>query len=230
MHPAGSKSGEVVARSADDFTPPDEPRCRNFTASHQVDATRLTRTFTRTTRDAAHPEHDPSPTLTAHVRLPFVLMKARTLRRSGRSWSSTGAVLSVLLAALLHVLACAHGVKPTATDHAHNVVSASVVHHNTYAVDRAQGGHRHASAVPQEAHLTAEEPPGHGHGCCLDEDEPTAQPTRTTVPAPDSDAHTLQSRPADATPPLRQSEAPAFEPSGAAHGGQSRSRLGVWRT
>lgn len=165
MNPAGSKSGEVVARSADDFTPPDEPRCRNFTASHQVDATRLTRIFTRTTRDAAHPEHDPSPTLTARVRLPFVLMKARTLRRSGRSWSSTGAVLSVLLAALLHVLACVHGVKPTATDHAHNVVSASVVHHNTYAVDRARGGTTGTRTPYRRKHTSRlRNPPGMGTG------------------------------------------------------------------
>ncbi|KKD12281.1 hypothetical protein TR66_26695 [Streptomyces sp. WM6391] len=157
-------------------------------------------------------------------------MEARSLRRSGRSWSSTGAVLSVLLAALLHVLACVHGPKPAATDHAHNVLSVSAVHHYAYAADRAQGEHSHAYTVPQEAHLTAEEPAGHGHGCCLDEDEPTVQPARTTAPAPDSDAHTVSARPADAPPAVRQSEASTFEPSGAAHGGQSRSRLGVWRT
>ncbi|MFD0432747.1 hypothetical protein [Streptomyces chartreusis] len=136
--------------------------------------------------------------------------------RHHRSASRTGAVLVLLLAALLHVLACAHG--PTLAGEA-----------------RADTPFVAAAACGQAPHDqqqagTGQSSPYHDRGAhCWGGDEPTVQPPRDVTSALSvvHDAlpggHTVV-----LVPPSRPSPAPPV--SGGPSAGHARALFGVWRT
>ncbi|MGW4173029.1 hypothetical protein ACWEGX_39700 [Streptomyces chartreusis] len=136
--------------------------------------------------------------------------------RHHRSASRTGAVLVLLLAALLHVLACAHG--PTLAGEA-----------------RADTPFLAAAACGQAPHDqqqagTGQSSPSHDRGThCWGGDEPTVQPPRDVTSALSvvHDAlpggHTVV-----LAPPSRPSPAPPV--SGGPSAGHARALFGVWRT
>lgn len=132
----------------------------------------------------------------------------------GRSVSMTGAALLVLLAVLVHVLACAHGPTPTADARTDTFLTISS-----------------AGPQPPVANSTAEQTaPAHDNGTrCSGLDEPTVQAPRaltvetvheTLVVAP------VGAQLAPRAGPLQVSRSCLHLPSG----GQLRARLGVWRT
>ncbi|WP_405961249.1 hypothetical protein OG235_36935 [Streptomyces sp. NBC_00024] len=130
----------------------------------------------------------------------------------------TGAALLVVLAALMHVLICAHGPTSTAAGRADSVLLKS----------SATSG----QATEQAQRTTAREAaPAHNSGAkCWDLDEPTVQPPRdvTLAEPPDHDAafaEHLDAQPT-ASPSLQPSPPTPGEPSA----GQTRARIGVWRT
>ncbi|MEV5909099.1 hypothetical protein AB0M00_09320 [Streptomyces chartreusis] len=136
--------------------------------------------------------------------------------RHHRSASRTGAVLVLLLATLLHVLACAHG--PTLAGEA-----------------RADTPFVAAAACGQAPHDqqqagTGQSSPYHDRGAhCWGGDEPTVQPPRDVTSALSvvHDAlpggHTVV-----LVPPSRPSPAPPV--SGGPSAGHARALFGVWRT
>ncbi|MFC9468934.1 hypothetical protein [Streptomyces coelicoflavus] len=127
----------------------------------------------------------------------------------------------MLLAVLVHLLACAHGpltAGTAAADAAHSVGAFS--------------GHSPGPADDGIASLqTLQSAPSHDHQShCCDLDEPTVQPSRD-IPLADGPAlhvlrveHGTQPSP---TPAGAQASAP--DP-GCSPTGHTRSRLGVWRT
>ncbi|MFF4824565.1 hypothetical protein ACFY20_16290 [Streptomyces sp. NPDC001312] len=143
------------------------------------------------------------------------MLAGSTFRRR-RSASRTGAVLVLLLAALVHVLACAHGPTPTRAARADT----------PFAVSAACG------PAPYEQHRAdvRTSAPAHDSGVhCWDGDEPTAQLSRDVSPAHPAVHAAL---PADRTPaaPLpARPPAAAPEPGGTSPG-HARALIGVWRT
>ncbi|MEU0108417.1 hypothetical protein ABZ313_24080 [Streptomyces sp. NPDC006251] len=145
-------------------------------------------------------------------------MRARPKRRRSRSVSRTGAVLVVLLAALVHLLACAHG--PTA-------VGASGADAILAAAPAASG----QVSRPADDRVGQQTTPAQGNQShCWGIDEPTVQPPRDLTPATDAVPNALPrertAAPSDAVRPA----APFRRGPGAGPAGQSRARLGVWRT
>ncbi|MGC5244215.1 MULTISPECIES: hypothetical protein [Streptomyces] len=131
----------------------------------------------------------------------------------------TGAALLVLLAALIHVLACAHGPTATAAGRADSLLLTS---------SAASG---QAAERPQQTTDGQTAPAHHSGVHCWGLDEPTVQPPRdvalavpTVHDAPP--AEHLDTRPPPASPALQ----PSPPTPGAPSAGQTRSRLGVWRT
>ncbi|MBA2810239.1 hypothetical protein E0500_023300 [Streptomyces sp. KM273126] len=130
----------------------------------------------------------------------------------------TGAVVLALLAALMHVLACAHGPTSTAAGRADSVLLKS----------SATCG----QATEQAQQTTARQtPPAHHSGVrCWGLDEPTVQPPRDvtladpTVQDAASAGH-LDDQP-NASSALQHSPPTPGVPSA----GQTRARIGVWRT
>lgn len=146
-------------------------------------------------------------------------MRAGSVSRSGRSAAWTGAALLVILAALVHVLACAHG--PTAGEAGRTdslLLTSSVA-----------CGQAHERPDQTAAQQTA---PAHDSGThCWGMDEPTVQPSRDTATAmpevhddPAAEDLDVQLPPAPAA--LRSLALIPGLPSA----GQTRARFGVWRT
>ncbi|MPY50332.1 hypothetical protein [Streptomyces acidicola] len=150
-----------------------------------------------------------------------------TVFQGSRSRSRIGAVLVVLLGALLHLLACAHGPTPTATGRVDSPPAAA-----------ASPSCGQPSGTPHTAHTThseGEQQTGEGSGSelgCLDRDEPTVQPPRGIAPA----APAVQTEPAvehaEPQPPSSsvRAGAPPYPGAVPSPAGQVRARLGVWRT
>ncbi|MER6628005.1 hypothetical protein ABT301_07180 [Streptomyces sp. NPDC000987] len=143
-------------------------------------------------------------------------MTAGSVPWSGRSVARTGAALLVLLAALVHLLACAHGPTSEAAGQADALPAASV------------GCAQHLGP-PSD---TAGRQPAPGDGTsphCAGLDEPPVQAPRDAALA----LEVIQcARPLEDLG--ARLAAPAARPSSVEHGpsstGRSRSSLGVWRT
>ncbi|MFI6935860.1 hypothetical protein [Streptomyces sp. NPDC050287] len=132
--------------------------------------------------------------------------------------SRTGAAVVLLLAGLLHLLACAHGPTPTGTVRADALPVASAV--SCGPVERASGG-------------PAAQDPGSGEGGateCRGADVPTVQPPREIAPAAAAAQHGLPGTCLDAPPDAVRRAAPAPARSTAFSDSSERARLGVWRT
>ncbi|MEV6593431.1 hypothetical protein [Streptomyces acidicola] len=163
-----------------------------------------------------------------------------TVFQGSRSRSRTGAVLVVLLAALLHLLVCAHGPTPTATGRVDFPPAAAAAPspscgqpsgtpHTTPSSHNARTSHTSHTTHSESEHRTGE---GSGSEAgCLDRDEPTVQPPRGIAPA----APAVQTEPAvehaEPQPPSSSVRAGAPYPGAApSPAGQVRACLGVWRT
>ncbi|WP_435208983.1 hypothetical protein [Streptomyces sp. bgisy034] len=134
--------------------------------------------------------------------------------RHHRSASRTGAVLVLLLAALLHVLACAHGPTPAGEVRADTPLVAAVCGQTPH--DQQQAG-------------TGQSAPYHDSDAhCWGGDEPTVQPPRDVTPAlPVVHDAVPGGHTAVPAPPSRPGPAPvAF---GGPSAGHARALLGVWR-
>ncbi|MCZ4604207.1 hypothetical protein O3S80_10660 [Streptomyces sp. Lzd4kr] len=136
--------------------------------------------------------------------------------RHHRSASRTGAVLVLLLAALLHVLACAHG--PTLADEARAdtpLVTAAACGQTPH--DRQQAG-------------TGQSSPYHDSGAhCWGGDEPTVQPPRDVALALPVVHDALPGVHTVVLAPLSP-HSPAPPASGGQSAGHTRALFGVWRT
>jgi hypothetical protein len=140
-----------------------------------------------------------------------------------RTGHRAGAVLAVLLAALVHLLCCAHGPASAATGRADTlaVVTAAAP------CGPPAGPHGHAPR-------SAEGGEGHDDAECRGADEPGVQAPRGLQPASDAAVphHTGGADPgalpaALAAPPRHAAHS---RPPLPAPTGQGRARLGVWRT
>ncbi|MFF4521272.1 hypothetical protein [Streptomyces bluensis] len=145
-----------------------------------------------------------------------------TVFQGSRSRSRAGAVLVVLLAALLHLLACSHGPTPTAAGRVDSPSAAA-----------ASPSCGQPSGTPHRAHREGEQRSVEGSGGaagCLDRDEPIVQPPRGVAPA----APALQTEPAvehgEPQPSSVRAGAPPHPGAAPSPAGQARARLGVWRT
>ncbi|MFF0227295.1 hypothetical protein [Streptomyces sp. NPDC004629] len=129
-----------------------------------------------------------------------------------------GAALVVLLAALVHLLGCAHGPLP----------AGSVRADTPLLVEAACG---QVPPPPPVVTVTRPAPPsGDDLAQCWDTDEPTVQPPRdiaSPVPAVDEAAAPAA---ADDESPTAGTGPPAGPAPGPAAAGRSRARLGVWRS
>ncbi|MFJ9348329.1 hypothetical protein [Streptomyces sp. NPDC101237] len=146
-------------------------------------------------------------------------MRAGPVVRGGRSVARTGAVLLLLLAALTHVLDCAHGPNPGLTERADTLLL----------TPSAGGAQTPGPSLRTAVGRTAPEQDGTTH--CCGADEPTLQPPRVvplTVPAAVHGAPAtcpFDARPAVGPASRRSRPVPDdLSPTGA------RARLGVWRT
>ena len=144
-------------------------------------------------------------------------MTAWVVSRSSRSVSRTGAALVVLLAALVHVLACAHGPAPTGAARADVILTASVT--------RVPPSEPTGDPAMRQSDPAEEDP-----AQCWGTDEPTVQPPRGIAPAADA---LPDARPAADTNALPDAvrDGPHTQPGPDASSVQrERARLGVWRT
>ncbi|MFF7793466.1 hypothetical protein [Streptomyces sp. NPDC007991] len=156
--------------------------------------------------------------LYAHGQLRSVLMGVWSASRSNRPVSRTGVVLAVLLAALVHVLACGHGPAPAGGGRADAILIVST----------ASSGPSSSAAC--DASPQAPDPAKDGRVHCFGLDEPTAQPSRDGTPVADSVHDRPTAEPVGTSPDdLRQwpQASPDLAPS-SVH--RERARLGVWRT
>ncbi|WP_405705901.1 hypothetical protein OG264_02980 [Streptomyces xanthophaeus] len=147
------------------------------------------------------------------------------------SW--TGAVLTLALAALLHLLVCAHGpVSPgpgAGTARVDTLSSAGAV---------ASTGCGQAAVPAAQAGVSQAAPADGGVGRCADADEPAVQaPRDIAAPPPAAEGAPAEPGPVPAAGPGRGHEYGYGygygRPPGAAGGqgaGGVRARLGVWRT
>ncbi|MFI5664996.1 hypothetical protein [Streptomyces sp. NPDC051684] len=136
-------------------------------------------------------------------------------RRAGPgSWA--GAVLVVLLAALVHVLCCAHGPASTSSGRADTVAAVS------YAYD-----HGHDACDQQAAHPS--HPAHEGDEECRGVDEPGVQAPRGIQVAPDAVQFTVPRAEVGDGAELRHGPTPDG-PRDTLPDRHERSRLGVWRT
>ncbi|MCT7351786.1 hypothetical protein ACWDF1_18840 [Streptomyces coelicoflavus] len=145
-------------------------------------------------------------------------MSAWSVLPSTRPPARTAAPLVVLLAVLVHLLACAHGPVTAGTARADAAHSAG-----------AFCGHTPGPADDGMASLQSAPPHDHQSHCC-DLDEPTVQPSRD-IPLADGPAlHVLRVEQGTQPSPTRPgAQASALDP-GCSSTGHTRSRLGVWRT
>ncbi|MFG3531170.1 hypothetical protein ACGF8B_31205 [Streptomyces sp. NPDC047917] len=146
-------------------------------------------------------------------------MRAGVLFGNSRSLARAGAVLLVLLAALVHTLDCAHGPTAPFAMRADTLLLMSPAHCG----QTAQPG-QETTARP-----TAPEPDSGVR--CSGLDEPTAQPPRDVSSAVPS-FHTTPVAEAFGTSPALTPPAPQESPAASCvpSTGQTRARLGVWRT
>ena len=146
-------------------------------------------------------------------------MWACSVSRSSRSVARTGAVLLVLLAALVHVLACAHGPTATPAGQADTLLLTSSTSCGQAPEPSQQPTARHTSPAPN------------GGVHCWGLDAPTVQPPRDVTLAVPAVHITPPSQHLGAQPPTAP---PALQPSlpapGVSSTGQTRSQIGVWRT
>ncbi|WP_275461636.1 hypothetical protein [Streptomyces noursei] len=146
-------------------------------------------------------------------------MRAGSLTRGGCSVPRAGAVLAVLLTALLHVLGCAHGPTADPALRADAPLFASSAPHRQLPADgpRATTAGRSAPAPDQGP-----------HGCTLD--PPTVQPPRDGGPVAWPVVAPLPAGPAGLRPGVPPSALhPSRAPSPASSDGSTRALLGVWR-
>lgn len=130
-----------------------------------------------------------------------------------------GAVLAVLLTALLHVLGCAHGPAADPALRADAPLYASSAPHRHLPADgtRATTAGRSAPAPDQGP-----------HGCCLD--QPTVQPPRDGGPVAWPVVAALPAGPAGRHPGVPPSALhPSRAQSPVSSDGSTRALLGVWR-
>lgn len=137
--------------------------------------------------------------------------------RGRRSSVWTGAVLLVLLAALMHVLGCAHGPVPTSAP-------------RVDAVPVVSAGCAHDSGQPQGSVGVQAPAAPDGTGHCVGPDEPTVQPPRDIERPSQAD---VMNQAARTTVPARP--APRCVRVSTSHRGtlstaQTRASLGVWRS
>ncbi|MET9103688.1 hypothetical protein [Streptomyces antibioticus] len=129
----------------------------------------------------------------------------------------TGAVLLVLLAALVHVLACAHGPTATPTGQTDSLLLTSTAS---------------CGQAPERPQRTTAQQTGPAHDSdvhCWGLDEPTIQPPRDVTLAVPTVHVTPSAEHLGAQPP--PPAAPAVQPTPCVPSpGQTRSRIGVWRT
>ncbi|MFF7467641.1 hypothetical protein [Streptomyces sp. NPDC008092] len=146
-------------------------------------------------------------------------MRAGPVSDGSRSVARAGAVLLLLLAALLHVLDCAHGPNADPSGRTDTLLPASS-----------------ASCAPAPGPMqrtTAQQtaPGQEGAGHCCGADEPTLQPPREVALAVPATAHGTPAAPhPGAPPPARPAPRHARPAPDAASPGETRARLGVWRT
>ncbi|MET9871107.1 hypothetical protein ABZZ16_34165, partial [Streptomyces sp. NPDC006386] len=149
--------------------------------------------------------------------LRYVFMRARSGGRRSRPVKRTGAVLVVLLAALVHLLACAHGPAPVGVGRADSLL-----------VAQASCGQSAGPVGDPASHQR--EPRDGGAAWCWGHDEPTAQPPRDAASAAAVMPTDLPPQYVGA-PAAAPWAAPPTDPRPDAESvGQSRARLGVWRT
>ena len=125
----------------------------------------------------------------------------------------------VLLAALLHVLDCAHGPTAAQAGRADSLLPASPV-------SCAQPAQRSPQTTARQ---TAPAHDREVHCCGLD--EPTLQPPRDVVPAAPVLHDAPPAEPSGAqSPPTFPTGQPSQLPTGPSSPGRARACLGVWRT
>ncbi|WP_328690025.1 hypothetical protein OHA74_12885 [Streptomyces phaeochromogenes] len=131
----------------------------------------------------------------------------------------TGAVLLVLLAALVHVLACAHGPASTPAGQTDTLLLTS----------SASCGQTPEGPQQTTARQTG---PAHNSGVhCWGMDAPTAQPPRdVTLTAPAVHIAPSAGHLGAPPPPVPPALQPSLPAPGVSSAGQTRSRIGVWRT
>ncbi|GAA2643912.1 hypothetical protein GCM10009864_01910 [Streptomyces lunalinharesii] len=130
-----------------------------------------------------------------------------------------GAVLAVLLTALLHVLGCAHGPTADPALRADAPLYASSAPHRQLPADGPQAT-RPGRGAPA---------PDRGPHCCS-LDQPTVQPPRDGGPVAWPVVAALPAGPAGLHPGVEPSVLhPARAPSPAPSDGSTRALLGVWR-
>lgn len=144
-------------------------------------------------------------------------MRVWSVRRSRRPVPWTGAALAVLLAALVHLLGCAHGPVPAGAGHvgAIHVVPTASCGQTTASVDD----------------WTAEglDPADGGGTHCCNLDEPTVQLPRDITLA-EAAHHALPAEYIGALPGTAGERPPRRPDPAASPIHQERARLGVWRT
>jgi hypothetical protein len=145
-------------------------------------------------------------------------MRVWSVRRSIRPGSRTGAALVVLLAALMHLLACAHGPGSTGADRADAIRVVSAV----------PLGQSSKSAA--ETSAKGQDPTEGGGHHCSNMDEPTTQPPRDITPLAEAAYHALPAEGIDTVPGGAQTRPPRPPDPAASSVEQERSQLGVWRT
>ncbi|MFE6891486.1 hypothetical protein [Streptomyces sp. NPDC057694] len=139
-------------------------------------------------------------------------MKIQSVCRGGRPGVWAWAALVVLLAALMHLLACAHGPVPDGAGRADTIAATSAVA-------------THGATTPSpDGSRDAD-----GDARCRGMDEPTAQPPRdrtaaeTVRSAPTAEPHL-------SSPVPTRERAPAATHHSECSPQRERARLGVWRT
>ncbi|MEU9191230.1 hypothetical protein AB0D14_43450 [Streptomyces sp. NPDC048484] len=134
----------------------------------------------------------------------------------------TGAALVVLLAALIHALACAHGPTASAAGRADSLLLTSA----------ATSGQAPEQPQPQPQTKAGQTVPAHHNGVhCWGLDEPTAQPPRDlALDVPTVHVAPLAEHLGTQLPPASPALHPSPSTPGVPSAGQTRSRLGVWRT
>lgn len=146
-------------------------------------------------------------------------MWACSVSRSSRSVARTGAVLLVLLAALVHVLACAHGPTATRAGQADSLLLASSAS---------------CGQAPERSERTTARQTGPAHDSevhCWGLDEPTVQPPRDVALAVPAVHVAPSAGHLGAQPPtVPSARGPSLPAPGVSSAGQTRSRIGVWRT
>ncbi|MDX3522000.1 hypothetical protein [Streptomyces scabiei] len=134
--------------------------------------------------------------------------------------SRTGAVLLAVLAALVHILICAHGPTSGETGQADSLPLAASPAASTSTPGRPQQAEPLGIASPQ----------GHDGASCEGLDEPTVQSSRDAVPA----GPTAHDVPAidllTARPSLTPAALTSLPSADGPTSGHTRARLGVWRT